>query len=370
MVRQHRLWREPTLPAVGASAFAYTGPEGADGVIAEYVDADGVLAIAMGVTDAITIGQTMGSLTYDHTILTIETRIIDGHPAVVIYSLVENALHGTRVTIYDETTGLAYGVDGYHPTLRGTNIDATIAIARSLFEPPNAPAAFAYTTYDPTGQATTPGSYAFLDDAGAVVTTYEGLRDGTTTGLRVHTSDAYGQSQAGVYDAVAVGDLFEWWEADDCFVRYTVTEVQADPVGTSPRKEFAVEWMTYAFTGCSGALSPTTPAILQWGPLPALGGTSLTAPVIHGIYQLVPEDWTGAAETGQLHHPPGVPPGPFMGGHQTDTRDLTEARAHPYWREPDGLPAGETFQIAVTGGYDATRSATARPTGPMASPGS
>ena len=35
--------------------------------------------------------------------------------------------------------------------------------------------------------------------------------------------------------------------------------------------------MTYAFTGCSGAISSTATARLQWGPLPDLGGTSLTA---------------------------------------------------------------------------------------------
>ena len=145
----------------------------------------------------------------------------------------------------------------------------------------------------------------------------------------------------------------EWRQAADCFVRYPVTEVKDDPAGDPPRKLLAVAWMTYAFTGCSGAISPTTPASLQWGPLPALGGTSLTAPVIHGIYELVPEDWTGAAETGQGHRPPGVPPGPFMGGPQTETRDLIEARAHPYWREPT-LPTGWEFQVAVTGGYAAT----------------
>ena len=90
------------------------------------------------------------------------------------------------------------------------------------------------------------------------------------------------------------GDIFEWWEADDCFVRYTVTDVKDDPTGDPPRKLLAVAWMTYAFTGCSGAISSTATASLQFGPLPALGGTSLTAPIVHGMTQIVPEDWTGA----------------------------------------------------------------------------
>ena len=237
---------------------------------------------------------------------------------------------------------------GLKPQLGGRVVTTTFQVQTTTMR---------YTTYDTTGAATTRGSYAFLTGSGddeAAVTTYEALRDGTATGLRIHKSDAYGASQAGVYDAVAVGDIFEWREAHDCFVRYPVTEVKDDPVGDPPRKLLAVKVMTYAFTGCSGALSPTTPAILQFGPLPALGGTSLTAPVIHGSYQLVPEDWSGTTEAGQGHHPPGVPAGPFMGLQGTETRDLAEAREHPYWREPAGLLAGDTFQLAVTGGYDAT----------------
>ena len=36
-----------------------------------------------------------------------------------------------------------------------------------------------------------------------MVTTYEGLRDGTTTALLIHKSDADGTSQADVYGEVA-----------------------------------------------------------------------------------------------------------------------------------------------------------------------
>ena len=48
-----------------------------------------------------------------------------------------------------------------------------------------------YDTLDATGAVATAGSYAFLSDPGdtaTVITTYEGLRDGTARGLLIHTS--------------------------------------------------------------------------------------------------------------------------------------------------------------------------------------
>ena len=132
-----------------------------------------------------------------------------------------------------------------------------------------------YDTYDLSGAVAEPGHYAFLVDPGdltSVVTTYEGLRDGTTIALLIHTRDAHGIPQTALYDAVAPGDLFEWRQTDDCFVRYQVTEVQPDPSGPVPQKLLSVAWMTYAFTGCSGTIATTTAATLDWSDLPDLGG--------------------------------------------------------------------------------------------------
>ena len=162
-----------------------------------------------------------------------------------------------------------------------------------------------------TGSVTDDGDYAFLtdpDDLTTMVTTYEGLRDGSTTGLVINKTDSAGTSQADLFDIVQAGDIAEWRKAADCFVRYEVTEVKADPTGTPPRKLLAVAWMTYAFTGCSGAISSTATASLQWGPLPDLGGASLTAPVVHGMTQIVPEDWTGAIMEPDLRGDPSGPP--------------------------------------------------------------
>ena len=45
----------------------------------------------------------------------------------------------TQVLVYDPATETQYEVFPKNLSLRGSNIDAVIAIARSLFEPPNAP---------------------------------------------------------------------------------------------------------------------------------------------------------------------------------------------------------------------------------------
>ena len=217
--------------------------------------------------------------------------------------------------------------------------------ARICSTPDAGPAGLRYTTYDASGQATTPGSYAFLDTDGAVVTTYEGLRDGSATGLRIHQSDAGGTSRATVYNAVEAGDVFEWRQASDCFVRYMVTEVKHDPAGDPPRKLLAVAWMTYAFTGCSGAVVAITAVSVQFGGLPDLGGTSLTAPVVHGVYQIVPVGWTGATKAPERSERASSYPD------LVQTTDIAEARKMRHWRDL-AVPAGWTFSKAEGGGYE------------------
>ena len=79
--------------------------------------------------------------------------------------------------------------------------------------PSEPPTTFRYDTYDTTGAVAEPGSYAFLADPAdttSAITTYEGLRDGTATALRIHETDADGVSRAAFLDTVEVGDLFEW----------------------------------------------------------------------------------------------------------------------------------------------------------------
>ena len=186
-----------------------------------------------------------------------------------------------------------------------------------------------YDTYDTTGAVTEAGSYAFLggEDGASVVTTYEALRDGTVTSLRIHTSDADEASRSDVYDDVETGDLVEWKEADDCFVRYQVMSTP-QPAAGALKREFGVEWMTYAFTGCSGAVSSDASVDVTWGTLPDLGGFSLTVPLVHGVFQIVPSGWQGAIRERQIlfpDHMDVVQP--------TGATTLAEAREFPYWRD-------------------------------------
>ena len=201
-----------------------------------------------------------------------------------------------------------------------------------------------YETYDLTGVAATAGSYAFLaDGATGVVATYEGLRDGSAKRLMIQTADAQGTSQTVLYDAVRAGDFFEWREADDCWVRYRVSEVRPDPPGAAPRKLLDVEWTTYAFTGCSRAIAADAAVVFDWGALPKLGGVSLTSPIRHGPFQLVPEGWEGPVEEDPFRPWPGNSYANPVG-----TTELAEARRLPHWRDPT-LPSGWTLVRASSG---------------------
>ena len=349
-VRRHRLWREPALPDGWRLGSASAGFEGIDGVIATYFDAEGYIALVLQIQQLDMLGSRWSATTADPRTVIVETRIIDGHPAYVKYSPIDDRIHSTLVRIYNRATGVEYLVIGSDPSISGGNVDAAIEIARSLLPPPTT---IRYDTFDTSGAVAEPGSYAFLADPAdttSAVTTYEALRDGTTAALLIHKSDAHGASQAALYDAVEAGDLFEWHEADDCFVRYKVTEVKPDPAGAAPRKLLAVEWMTFAFTGCrAGAVSASAAATVDWGELPDIGGTSLAAPVRHGPFQIIPDGWRGVRSFEEYDEPPDLPADSPGSDGYFHTTDLATAKRHAYWRDP-ALPEGWTFMEASSGG--------------------
>ena len=212
-----------------------------------------------------------------------------------------------------------------------------------------APLALSYNRLDTTGKVAAPGSYAFLSaapgqpagaSAATVVTTYEGLRDGTAKGLRLHQTDAGGTSRASLYNAVAVGDIVEWRKAADCFVRYAVTAAPAPATGATAR-DFGVKWMTYAFTGCIGVIDTTGSRTITWSPT-NLQSADMTIPIRHGNVQLIPFGWTGTQEDQVLikRTRPSI----------AETSDLATIRQLSIWREPD-LPDGWQLRWAWAG-YD------------------
>ena len=293
------------------------------------------------------------------------TGVVAGRAAMLEYyspagsNQTPTVLYGLR--IYDVATQ-----SGYELHVEDPSFDV-IAITRSLYEPPNPlpQTAFRYDTYDTTGEVAEPGSYAFLADPAdttSAVTTYEALRDGTTTALLIHKSDAHGASQAALYDAVEAGDLFEWREADDCFVRYRVTDVPA-VAATAAYREFGVRPETYAFQSCQTGSLPARASAVHFAaaadlPLEHLGGTNLTDfAVVHGVRQLVPD--------GVLLPSGEVAPGATIAVEPTRWRELTplalsvpdvhtsdleEARPLPYWREPR-LPGGWRLAGVRSGDY-------------------
>ena len=126
------------------------------------------------------------------------------------------------------------------------------------------PTTFRYNSFDRTGAAAAPGSYAFLMPDGqstSVVTTYEQLRTESTV-MRVNAKDEHGASWGDFYDTVAAGDRFELRETSDCWTRYHVTEV-------TPRPELTVSSRSGPTpTPTKGAAAPSPPA-----PRSTTGGT-------------------------------------------------------------------------------------------------
>ena len=226
-------------------------------------------------------------------------------------------------------------------------IGATVVTTKFLVETTT----FSYDTFDSTGAVAAAGSYALLmpdddsddEDATTAVTTYEQLRTESTV-MRVNVQDKHGASWASFYDTIAVGDAVEWHEANDCWVRYQVTEVPVPELDAAGR-DFGVEWATYADTGCAGTVSTDTASRIAWVPLPITSrridapSRVATTPIRHGAYRLYPTPWSGAAEEQALSVPD-------YRSRVGDTDDesaampswpsdvIAEVRQHPLWSDP------------------------------------
>ena len=212
------------------------------------------------------------------------------------------------------------------------------------------PTTFRYDTFDPTGAAAAPGSYAFLmpdGQARSVVTTYEQLRTESTV-MRVNVKDEHGASGATFYGAVAAGDRFELREASDCWTRYHVTNVTA-PAGTY--REFAIRPYAYAYEGCSGAIAASAAVDYAWNPAPP-SKPDFTTLIRFGPWILDPGHWPGGRFPNPVREP-SAPGGRSSGGWNNysgddPVGDLAAIKRHPLWSEPD-LPEDWRLYRAFTG---------------------
>ena len=168
-------------------------------------------------------------------------------------------------------------------------------------------------------------------------------------------------------------DLFEWRQADDCWIRYQIETAPA--AGTGAMRDFGIRWITYAPTGCSGAVPASAASTMKWRPPDAIQSPTLTSPVRHGQYLLIPTAWEGPMATGDKGDDPlrlaatlvepqvdVAPPAGYRPSIdatsptervRVETSDPAEARRLiPLWRDPV-LPEGWTLQRAEVGTPDA-----------------
>ncbi len=343
-VRKHPLWTEPDLPAGWTLTEATAGMDGQYGYWAHYAPPGGGYGVNVVIRyiDYLPIWEPSSSTA---STLIQEMRFIDGRPAVVEYSPPGSGTPSSPyVAIYDEATGMLYEVIGQAPSLRQAGVDAVIAIARSLYQSP-APTTFRYDALDASGAVAEPGAYAFLAADGAPVTTYEGLRDGSTVGLRIHETDADGVSRAAFYGSVEAGDVFEWREHETCWVRYQVTSVAPPGAGV---KQLGVKWFAYSATGCGTGAIPVANTIrtYQWSP-PNIRNTDVIDTIRFGPFEF----WnTNGYSTLETPVATGISP--------PSQEDLDRAadniRLHPFWREP-ALPEGWVLSFgstAIESAYD------------------
>ncbi len=136
VVRRHPFWRDPELPTGWTLHSAVIGFQGMDGYLATYLDARGGFGADVSVARPrwwpwLTPAGSGAANVW-------ETRVIDGHPALVYYSPTGNPTHRTMVHIFDRGSGIMYTVDGISFRITGFP-DAVIAIARSLLPTDGAP---------------------------------------------------------------------------------------------------------------------------------------------------------------------------------------------------------------------------------------
>ena len=128
IVRQHPLWAEPTVPTGWQLGGLFADETFVEAI---YADSDGYFAARFWIYRVDWLPRDTTAGLYPPPNAREEVRTIDGHPAIVNYSL-----GGSSVYLFDKTTGIEYFVHLYSSSEDpdGRDIEDAIAIARSLYQ--------------------------------------------------------------------------------------------------------------------------------------------------------------------------------------------------------------------------------------------
>ena len=205
----------------------------------------------------------------------LQLRPLEGSSPTLYEQLVsaDGATYAFTVTPDEDSANLfTYDLTAAKPPARpGADPELGDVVATTQFLVP----ALRYNRLGVSGEATTPGSYAFLNTEGdePLALNHFGQVPWRNGELRIHPTDASGTSRAAFYDAVQVGDSFDFRTYGlDCGFRFEVTSVAEMAI---PRT-FGIQRVGQFGQRCSQFIDqPGTPRDVHfvWGIRPAIKGS-------------------------------------------------------------------------------------------------
>ena len=136
--KRHPLWSEPDLPDDWRLYSVLTGIEGQYAYCASYTPPEGGygVTVCIGYLDELPVHSGVSTTVDPDPVgkTLYELRIVDGHPAKLIYSPPGTPYAASPyVHIYDVETGIRYGAIAYDAALTRQGAEGVLAIARSLY---------------------------------------------------------------------------------------------------------------------------------------------------------------------------------------------------------------------------------------------
>jgi len=130
VVRRHSLWSDPDVPDGWTLGYAWA--QSSDRLLGFYDNADGVHILVTTITKLKTRPAYHFRVSTGSEGEVFETRMIDGHPALLKYDPARSRRSSTSVKIFNRATGIQYTAYTVHSSANG--LASTIAIARSLYQ--------------------------------------------------------------------------------------------------------------------------------------------------------------------------------------------------------------------------------------------